>query len=62
MAKNLLKAANNKLDAKKELVTVSSLLTHSLIEFNKDEKYILCVASLYQKLGDLIQNVIKKEK
>jgi hypothetical protein len=37
-----------------EIIGVSSLLTHGLIELEKNKKYKLLVSHLYEKLGELL--------
>jgi len=44
-------------DPVREVIGISSLLTHSLIEMQKNKEYKLLVANLYEKLGSLIYNL-----
>lgn len=44
-------------DPIREVVGISSLLTHALIEMEIDKEYKILVASLYERLGSLIYNL-----
>jgi hypothetical protein len=44
-------------DSIREVVGISSLLTHALIEMKIDKNYKMLVASLYERLGILIYNL-----
>jgi hypothetical protein len=62
VGKNLTKAAKGQTTPIKEVIALNSLLTHALIEFKTDARYILSVAELYKQVGDLIAEIVKSEK
>jgi hypothetical protein len=62
VGKNLRKAAAGKTDPIRELITLNSLLTHALIEYQRNPTYMLAVVNLHEQVTTLLEEEIKREK
>lgn len=62
VGKELAKSAQGKLSLIRQIITLNSLLTHAMIEYEKDQKYMLSVIYLHTQVTDLLKQEVERKK